>query len=78
MSAFRVLFVQTFAKDLDPEKGRDFLDNLTCAFLLNLLFLVKISGLILGFAIVPAGYMSVDALCEVPSTGRCWCHCSRS
>ena len=57
MSAFSVLFVQTFAKDLDPEKGRDFLGNLTCAFLLNLLLLVKISGLILGLAIVPAGYI---------------------
>jgi hypothetical protein len=57
MAAFSVLFVQTFAKNLDPEKGRDFLDNLTCAFLLNILFLVKVSGLILGLAIVPAGYI---------------------
>ena len=57
MSAFSVLFVQTFAKDLDSEKGPYFLDDFTCAFLLNILFLVKISGLVLGLAIVPAGYI---------------------
>jgi hypothetical protein len=57
MSAFSVLFVQTFVKNLNCENGRDFFDHLICAFLLNILFLVKISGLILALAIVPAGYI---------------------
>jgi hypothetical protein len=47
-----VLFVQSFANDLESRRKRDYIDHFTAAFLLNLLFLVKISGLVLGLAIV--------------------------
>ena len=54
MSALLVLFVQSFANDSDSRRGSDY-DYFTAAFLLNILFLVKISGLVLGLAIVVAG-----------------------
>lgn len=55
MSAFLVLFVQSFTNDLDSRRELDSVDHLTAAFLLNLLFLVKISGLVLGLGIIAAG-----------------------
>jgi hypothetical protein len=54
-AGFAVLFVQSFAKDSDFQRDRDYIDLFTAAFLLNILFLVKISGLVLGLAIVAGG-----------------------
>ena len=55
MSAFSVLFVQSFANDFDSRQERDYIDHFTAAFLLNILFLVKISGLVLGLPIMVVG-----------------------
>jgi hypothetical protein len=55
MSGLSVLFVQSFANDLSSRRERDYVDHFTAALLLNLLFLVKISGLVLGLAIVVGG-----------------------
>jgi hypothetical protein len=55
MSGLMVLFVQSFANDLDSRRERDYIDHLTAAFLLNVLFLIKISGLVVGLAIVVGG-----------------------
>jgi hypothetical protein len=55
MSAMSVLFVQSFANDLDARSERGYIDHSTTAFLLNILFLVKISGLVVGLAIVVGG-----------------------
>jgi hypothetical protein len=55
MSASLVLFVQSFTNDLDSRRERDWVDHFTAAFLLNLLFLVKVSGLVLGLAIMVVG-----------------------
>ena len=49
-----ILFVQIFARDLDHQDHR-YIDYLLSAFLLNLLFLAKISGLAVGLAILVAG-----------------------
>ncbi|MGA9721856.1 MAG: hypothetical protein WBQ86_05350 [Candidatus Binatus sp.] len=57
MSALSVLFLQSFANDLDSRRERDCIDLFTAAFLLNVLFLVKISGLVLGLAVVVGGYI---------------------
>jgi uncharacterized membrane protein YhdT len=48
MSGLLVLFVQSFANDLDVRPERGYIDHFTAAFLLNTLFLVKISGLVVG------------------------------
>ena len=55
MSGLSVLFVQSFANDLGSRQERNYIDNFTAAILLNILFLVKISGLVLGLAIVVGG-----------------------
>jgi hypothetical protein len=55
MSSLVVLFVQSFANDLDSRRERDYIDHVTAAFLLNILFLVKISGLVIGLAIMVGG-----------------------
>jgi hypothetical protein len=55
MSGLSVLFVQSFANDLDSRGERNYIDDFIAAFLLNILFLVKISGLVLGLAIVVVG-----------------------
>jgi hypothetical protein len=55
MAAFSVLFVQCFANDLDSRREREYIDLFTAAFLLNILFLVKISGLVLGLAVMIGG-----------------------
>src|SRR5947209_1440936 len=55
MSGLLVLFVQSFANDLDARPERSYIDHFTAAFLLNTLFLVKISGLVLGLAMVGVG-----------------------
>jgi hypothetical protein len=47
--------VQTFANDFDARGERDYFDYLIAAFLLNILFVVKISGLVLGLAMVVGG-----------------------
>ncbi len=55
MSSLLVLFVQSFAMDLDPSRKHDYIGPFTAAFLLSILFLTKISGLVLGLTIVAAG-----------------------
>jgi hypothetical protein len=55
MSGLAVLFMQSFANDSDFQRERDYVDLFTAAFLLNILFLVKISGLVIGLAIVAGG-----------------------
>lgn len=55
VSALLVLFVQSFVNDPDSRRERDYIDHFTAAFLLNLLFLVKISGLALGLVIIVGG-----------------------
>jgi hypothetical protein len=55
MSGLSVLFVQSFANDLDVRAERGYIDYFTAAFLLNTLFLAKISGLVVGLAIVVVG-----------------------
>ena len=55
MSALSVLFVQSFANDFDSGRERNYTDHFTAALLLNILFLVKISGLVLGLAIILGG-----------------------
>ena len=57
MSGLAVVFVQSFANDSDFQRERDYIDLFTAAFLLNILFLVKISGLVLGIAIVAGGFI---------------------
>jgi hypothetical protein len=57
MSGLLVLFMQSFANDLETESRRGYIDHFITAFLLNLLFLIKISGLIIGFTIVVGGYI---------------------
>jgi hypothetical protein len=59
-SGLAVLFVQSFAKDSDFQWERDYKGLFTAAFLLNILFLVKISGLVLGLAIVAGGLIVRD------------------
>ena len=55
MSGLMVLFVQSFANDSDFRQDHVYIDLCLAAFLLNILFLVKISGLVLGLAIVAGG-----------------------
>ena len=55
MSGLLVLFVQSFANDLDVRPQRGYIDHLIAAVLLNTLFLAKISGLVVGLAIVVLG-----------------------
>jgi hypothetical protein len=55
MSGLVVLFVQSFANNSDTRRERGFIDHFTAAFLLNILFLVKISGLVVGIAILVGG-----------------------
>ena len=57
MSGLAVLFVQSFANDPDFRQERVYIDLCFAAFLLNILFLVKISGLVLGLAIVAGGFI---------------------
>jgi hypothetical protein len=57
MSGLLVLFVQSFANDSDSRQERNYIAYFTAAFLLNILFLVKISGLLLGLVIVVGGYI---------------------
>ena len=54
-SGLVVLFVQSFTNNLDSRRERDYIDYLTTAFLLNVLFLVKISAVVLGLALVAGG-----------------------
>lgn len=55
MSGLLVLFVQSFANDLDVRPQRGYVDHLIAAVLLNTLFLAKISGLVVGIVIVVVG-----------------------
>jgi hypothetical protein len=55
MSGLLVLFVQSFANDLDARPERGYIDHFIAAFLLNTILLVKISGLVVGIAIVVLG-----------------------
>ena len=55
MGSLCVLFVQSFANDVDARPERGYIDHLTTAFLLNTLLLIKISGLVVGIAIVVVG-----------------------
>jgi hypothetical protein len=55
MSGLLVLFVQNFANDLNDRPERSYIDYLISAFLLNIIFLVKISGVVIGLAIVAVG-----------------------
>ena len=55
MSGLLVLFVQSFANDLDAPSKRGYVDHFIAAVLLNILFLVKISGFIVGIVIVVVG-----------------------
>ncbi|HYK65913.1 MAG TPA: hypothetical protein VEY94_13285 [Patescibacteria group bacterium] len=57
MAALSVLFAQSFTNDLDSRREHDWVDRFIAAFLLNLLFLLKISGLVLGLAIVVGGHL---------------------
>lgn len=55
MSGLLVLFLQSFANDLDARRERGYIDHFTAAVLLNTILLVKISGLVVGIAIVVLG-----------------------
>jgi hypothetical protein len=55
MSGLLVLFVQSFAKDLDARPKRSYIDHFISAFILNTILAVKISGLVLGVVIVVVG-----------------------
>jgi hypothetical protein len=55
MSGLLVLFMQSFANNLDERAERGYIDYFIAACLLNILFLVKISGLVVGLAIVVVG-----------------------
>jgi hypothetical protein len=55
MAGLLVLFVQSFANGLDARTERGYIDYFITAFLLNTLFLVKISGLVVGVAVVVVG-----------------------
>ena len=55
MSCLMVLLVQSFAKDLGFRQDHVYIDLCLAVFLLNILFLVKISGLVVGLAIVVGG-----------------------
>lgn len=55
MSGLLVLFVQSFANDLDARQERGYIDHFTAAFLLNTILLVKISGLVVGIGVVAIG-----------------------
>jgi hypothetical protein len=55
MSGLLVLFVQSFANDLDVRQQRSYIDHFTTALLLNTILLVKITGLVVGIAIVVVG-----------------------
>jgi hypothetical protein len=55
MAASLVLFMQSFANDLDERPQRGFIDYFIATFVLNILFLLKISGLFVGLAIVVIG-----------------------
>jgi hypothetical protein len=55
MSGLLVLFVQSFANDSDVRRERGYIDYLIAAFLLNILFLIKISGLFVGLMILVIG-----------------------
>ena len=55
MSGLLVLFVQSFVNDLDARPERGYIDHFIAALLLNKLFLIKISGLVVGLAIVVVG-----------------------
>ncbi len=56
MSALAVLFVQSFAGDSNSRRAPDYLALFVAALLLNILFLIKISGLVVGLLIVGAGF----------------------
>jgi hypothetical protein len=55
LAGLLVLFVQSFAVDSDARPKRSYIDHFIAAFLLNTLFLLKISGLVVGIATVTAG-----------------------
>jgi hypothetical protein len=55
MAGLLVLFLQNFANDVNARPERGYIDYLIAAILLNIIFLVKISGLVIGLAIVVVG-----------------------
>jgi hypothetical protein len=55
MAGLLVLFVQSFANDSNARLERGYIDHFIAAFLLNIIFLIKISGLVIGLAIVVVG-----------------------
>jgi hypothetical protein len=72
MSGLCVLFLHAFANDFDYRTERGYIDHFISAFLLNILFLAKITGLVVGLAIVTAGlvfrgpfWRSVVGICLV-------------
>lgn len=67
LGALAVLFLQTFAAASNAQRGFDVVDVLIAAILLNLLFLIKISGPILGIGIVLAGCLMPGELTRRPA-----------
>jgi hypothetical protein len=55
MASLAVLFVQSFSRDSNAAAEHRYIDHFTAAFLLNTLLVVKISGLVVGIAIVVVG-----------------------
>ncbi|MBO0799703.1 MAG: hypothetical protein J2P31_12855, partial [Blastocatellia bacterium] len=55
MAGLLVLFVQSFARGWDSPEKRDYIGLFAAASLLNTLFLIKISGPIVGLAIIFSG-----------------------
>ena len=64
VSGLLVLFVQSFVNDLDVRQEGAYIDLCCVAFLLNILFLIKISGLVLGLAIVAGGFFVIGRLVQ--------------
>ncbi len=60
MAGLLVLFVQSLANDLDSRRERDYFDLFAAALLLNILFLIKVSGLVVGLAIIVVGKIIRD------------------
>jgi hypothetical protein len=55
MAGLLVMFVQSFANDLDVRPERGYIDHLTSGFLLNILLLIKISAVVVGIVILTIG-----------------------
>jgi hypothetical protein len=64
VSGLLVLFVQSFANDVDLRQEGAYIDLCCAAFLLNILFLTKISGLFLGLTIVAGGFFVFGRLVQ--------------